>query len=97
MDELLTWEEDRAEDDGPFSFCLAPGEYHKAEIGGGPPYSVRLPNNGAGAVVQDERHGLNFVAYLRDCFVCGGFPGLAREPCGLPDVILELARNLRPF
>ena len=54
-------------------------------------------NNGAGALVEDERHGLNFVAYLRDCFVRGGFPGLAREPGGLPDVILKLARNLRPF
>jgi hypothetical protein len=97
LDELLLWQEDRGEDDEPSSLCLAPDEYHKADISGGPPYSIRLPNRGADALVEYEWHGLHFVAYLREVFACGGFPGLAREPGGLPEHIQRLAQGLKPI
>lgn len=97
LDDLLLWQEDRAEDDEPFFLCLAPDEYHKADISGGPEYAIRLPNSGADALIENEWHGITFVAYLRECFACGGFPGLAREPGGLPALCRQLAQGLKPL
>ncbi len=80
--------------------CLAefaPDEYHKEDISGGPPYAITLPNTSADARVEHEWHDTTFVAYLRECFACGGFPGLARLPGGLPAEVRQLALGLQPL
>ena len=80
--------------------CLAefaPDEYHKADISGGPAYAIRLPNGSADAQVENAWHDLTFVAYLRECFACAGFPGLARQAGGLPGELQHLAKTLHPL
>jgi hypothetical protein len=57
---------------------LAPDEYHKEDVSGGPPYTIRLPNPAVDAPLEHERHGTSFVDYLRTCFRLGGFPGWER-------------------
>jgi hypothetical protein len=75
---------------------LAPDEYHKEDVSGGPPYTIRLPNPAVDAPLEHERHGTSFVDYLRTCFRWGGFPGWER----LADdnvrraILAELAKDL---
>ncbi|GHF31121.1 hypothetical protein GCM10017781_04130 [Deinococcus metalli] len=83
--------------DEPCQAWIAPDEYHKEDISGGPPYSIALPNAAADARVEFEWHDTTFVSYLREAFACGGFPGLARAAGGMPSVVRELARDLVPL
>lgn len=83
--------------DEPCQAWIAPDEYHKEDISGGPPYSIALPNAAADARVEFEWHNLDFVPYLREAFSCGGFPGLTRVPGGLPAVARDLSRDLLPL
>lgn len=83
--------------DEPCLAWLAPDEYHKEDISGGPPYSYVLPNPSADAFLYHEWHETTFVAYLRECFACGGFPGLTRLPGGLPRQVRDLSAGLRPL
>ncbi|MBZ9750157.1 hypothetical protein K7W42_04690 [Deinococcus sp. HMF7604] len=84
-----------------FDPCLAaefaPDEWHKDDTSGGPPYAIHLPNASADARVEYEWHNTTFVSYLRECFACGGFPGLARLPGGLPVEVRQLAAGLLPL
>ena len=73
----------RAWDDSPpdvgiegrsFVADLAPDATSKAH-GGGQSYSMMLPAVGMDALLQNERHGLSFVDYLRLAIEWGGFPG----------------------
>ena len=54
---------------------LAPDFYHKDDVSGGSPYSIKLPDAGADAFFQDEPHDTTFVNYLRIAFGHEGFPG----------------------
>lgn len=87
---LEDWEE-------PCLAWIAPDEYHKDDISGGPPYGIVLPNAAADAQLENEWHQTSFVEYLRQCFVCGGFPGLSRELGGLPETERLLATGLLPL
>ena len=42
-------------------------------------YSIALPNAGADAALQGEKHNTTFVNYLRLAFRWGGFPGWEQE------------------
>ena len=66
--------------DGAYPLELAPDEFHKANISGGLPYSVALPNEAIDAPLLYEWHNTTFVNYLRICFRFGGFPGFERLP-----------------
>jgi hypothetical protein len=54
---------------------IAPDALHKADVGGGEPYGVAVPDFRADAKVLNEPRNLLFVDYLRLCFRWGGFPG----------------------
>jgi hypothetical protein len=57
---------------------IAPDVLHKDNVSGGPPYSVKLPDRGADAMVCDEWHNVCFIPYLRIAILdWGGFPGLS--------------------
>ncbi len=43
--------------------------------GKGQPYQITLPSIGMDALLENERHSLLFVDYLRLAFQWGGFPG----------------------
>jgi hypothetical protein len=67
--------EDEEAEDGEVLICLSPDDLHKADISGGGPYCMRLPDSGADGKFLEERHGITFVEYLRLSFAWGGFPG----------------------
>ncbi|BEL06272.1 hypothetical protein Q0Z83_044630 [Actinoplanes sichuanensis] len=77
------WEEESAELHpelaGPLAITIAADYWHKADISGGSPYSVRLPDTGADPLVRDEEHGLSFTDYLRHAFAGKGFLRLDRQ------------------
>jgi hypothetical protein len=82
---------------GQFTAGLAPDDLHKDNVSGGAPYGVALPDSSADFVLQDERHGLLFVPYLRLAILrWGGLPGL--EAQGAPFAPLgQLVEGLEPF
>jgi hypothetical protein len=79
---------------------LASDYLHKANISGGMPYGVFLPDPGADALWRfDDLHdGLFFVEYLRRVIGDGGLPGWRRTPGDRPPPGIEdLIKGLIPF
>ena len=97
IQDLDAWSEDQDEDDDAFHVPIAPDELHKADTSGGSPYEIAVPCLDADAVLENERHDLPFVSYLRLCFEWGGFPGYAGSDLGLPPEIEELKKDLLPI
>lgn len=65
------------------SLVIAPDDLHKADISGGEPYEVGVPDPAADGKLLNESHDLYFVDYLRRVFDRGGFPGLVDPPPAL--------------
>jgi len=62
-----------------FPCPIAPDVKHKDNVSGGAPYSIKLPDPNADALVRGEWHNVYFVQYLRIAILeWGGFPGLSR-------------------
>jgi hypothetical protein len=90
-----------------FEIPLAPDYLHKANVSGGMPYGLAIPNPGADGLLLWEPHQTTFVNYLRIAFSMGGMPGWQREPALLeawalpgappPDWLLALGRELEPL
>lgn len=59
---------------------LAPDAQHKANISGGSPYGLRLPDPELDPMFIGDDFAMRFVAYLRLSFRWAGFPGLATLP-----------------
>jgi hypothetical protein len=70
--------EEWEECDGLTELALAPDDFHKANISGGDPYGMEVPNAAADGVFLDW-HNAYFVDYLRTAFQWGGFPGWERS------------------
>jgi hypothetical protein len=89
------WEVEWFEGCNPLCATIAPDKYHKADVSGGSPYRIMIPNLCAdGFVFSDESQDLMFVDYLRMCFRCGGLPGLKVEHRAFAD---KLSKGLIPF
>lgn len=70
------WKESGSEEERePFLLPLAPDRLHKANVSGGGPYGVPLPDRTAEGLFIGEV-AMPFVAYLNLAFSRGGFPGL---------------------
>jgi hypothetical protein len=65
---------------GPIPVNIAADHLHKANISGGPPYALWLPDPGADPIVRDESHRLAFTDYLRHVFRNSGFALLSERP-----------------
>ncbi len=50
---------------GPFTIDLGPDWLHKANVSGGPPYGMEVPNFGVDGLLLWEPHQTIFVNYLR--------------------------------
>ena len=75
--EIDVWEEDSGTewDTGArFSIDFSPDHLHKANISGGAPHALELPNEAADGLVLWERHNTTFVNYLRIAFTNGRLP-----------------------
>jgi hypothetical protein len=92
-------QEHHAEVVGPLELELEPDYLHKANISGGAPYSITVPNDAADAILENEEHALPFVDYLRLCFKWGGFSRLERASLSERSrgFLESLRRELLPF
>jgi hypothetical protein len=83
----------------PFSIDLAPDYLHKANISGGAAYAIELPHFGADPVLQNERHRLPLVGYLRHCLRWAGFAMLERHAGdnGVAHLVATLTEGFEPF
>jgi hypothetical protein len=105
--EFDEWEADRNSEwnRGAFTVDLAPDYMHKANVSGGPPYSMAVPSEGVDGLLLWEPHQTTFVNYLRICFRWGGFPGWdygdrvesAKPKSPPPALLAELAEALLPL
>jgi hypothetical protein len=97
LDEDLVEHEDDDDGDGaPNAITIAPDDLHKANVSGGDPYEVAIPDLRADGELLNERHHLFFVDYLRLCFKFGGFPGY--DAMGtIPAELERLSAGLMPF
>jgi hypothetical protein len=91
----LEYDDDAEEQGAPVGITIAPDDLHKANVSGGDPYMMELPNAGADGVLLGERHRLFFVDYLRLCFAFGGFPGY--EGWNAPTELSIVAEGLVAF
>lgn len=91
------WEEAAeyaGEECSPTELSLAPDDLHKANISGGDPYGMKIPDPAADAIFTD-RNRLLFVDYLRLAFQWGGFPGWAGHSKRPDRELRHLAEGLR--
>jgi hypothetical protein len=105
--EHSTWSADRGTewDQGSFRIEIAPDGLHKANISGGPPYSMTVPDGGADALLLWEPHQTTFVNYLRQAFRWAGLPGWdpasgqhwSSPPKPFPSELSDIARSLMPI
>ena len=77
--------------------AIAPDRFQKADISGGAPYEIALPDARADAELLNEPHCPFFVDYLRLVFRHGGFPGYAGKDLDVPTEIAVLAKDLQRF
>src|SRR5262245_66421957 len=88
---------DGSDEDGSTGIAIAPDDLHKANTSGGDPYEIAVPDERADGEVQNERHRVLFVEYLRLCFEFGGFPGYEGQDRNLPAELATLRSGLIPF
>jgi hypothetical protein len=87
----------------PFALDFAPDDLHKADISGGPPYAVRVPDASVDAFVVWEPRQTTFVNYLRDVMRYAGMGGMGpvkhhgHDPLPTPPEIERIAAELEPF
>jgi hypothetical protein len=92
ISDLESWD-----DDEDYRIPIAPDDLTKDDTSGGSPYEIRLPCLDADAPLENERHDLPFVSYLRLCFEWGGFPGYDGCDLNLPPEIEGLKKDLLPI
>jgi hypothetical protein len=83
------------EDESIFPFTIAPDDLLKANISGAA-IDVMLPNTGADAAFLESERRM-FVAYLRESFRWGGFPGLKHYPNHDAALLAQLREGLLPL
>ena len=102
LDEGMVLDEDDSEDqddedtERSRSLVIAPDDLHKANVSGGDPYTMTIPDLRVDGELLDERHGLFFVDYLRLAFRFGGFPGYEGMSAP-PAQVGTLADRLKEF
>ena len=84
-------------DDDDRHVVIAPDDLHKANVSGGEPYEIAVPDERADGEFLNERHGLFFVEYLRLAFRFGGFSGYEGYDRDVPAEIKMLAEGLGEF
>jgi hypothetical protein len=82
-------------DGGPFVLPLAPDRLHKANVSGGPPYGLVLPDGCAEGLFVAETT-MPLVSYLNWVFRSGGFPGPTSSQVAW-ELKQRLAQDLLPL
>lgn len=58
-----------------YKLSISPDDFHKADVSGGAPYEISLPNLAVDALLENEKRNTTFVDYIRIVFTSDGFPG----------------------
>lgn len=66
------WSEEKI---GPFVVDIAPDHITKANVSGGPPYTVPADRPRVESILNNERHCCSFTGYIRRAVYWRGFPG----------------------
>jgi hypothetical protein len=77
-DDFLRDKEERLRCSIPYHVPIAPDDYHKANVSGGPEYCISVPAVAADPPLNNEWHKTTFVNYLEIALTWAGFPGLSR-------------------
>ncbi len=84
--------------DPPYSIWLGPDAIQKANLSGGGPTMMMVPNPGMdGPLISEGWDGVLFMNYLRQCFQWGGFPGFKENPDYPKDELEFLTKDLLPL
>ena len=107
LSEYAAWEDDRGTqwDQGPFTIDIGPDYLHKANVSGGSPYGIWVPDSSVDGPLLWEPHQTTFVNYLRIAFRWGGCPGWdrgaldgwGRPAAPFPAALAALASELLPI
>jgi len=80
-----------------FRMDMSPDYYHKANVSGGLPYAIELPNPAVDAPFIEEWHKTTFIDYLRTTFQWGGFPGLRKSTFPPKEFLAAMTDDLAPL
>lgn len=84
--------------DPPYCIWLGPDAIQKANMSGGGPTMIMIPNPAMDApLISEQWDGMLFMNYLRQCFQWGGFPGLNDYPDYPKDELDFLTKDLIPL
>ena len=91
--EMEDWELERGtiHDRGPFRVSVSPDVLHKAQISGGPPYEMLVPNDSVDGLLLGQRSQTTFINHVRQCFAGGGFAAWRDGP---PSELVRLIASL---
>jgi hypothetical protein len=82
----------------PYCIWLGPDAIQKANLSGGGPTIIMIPNPAMDApLISEQWDGILFMNYLRQCFRWGGFPGLKDYPDYPKDELNFLTKDLLPL
>lgn len=94
--EEAQWEmEEQGDESGQYEMMVAPDSLHKANTSGST-YDIRLPDAKADTRLLGAGD-VYFLAYLRNSFAWGGFPGLKDHPERDDKLIAFLKEGLEPI
>lgn len=65
---------------GPFEVVIAPDCFHKADVSGGPPYTVHVPAMADDPPLNGTTSPQTFLEHIERALRFAGFPGLADCP-----------------
>jgi hypothetical protein len=77
LEQFLSDREERERADFPYSVPIAPDIFHKADVSGGPPYSLAVPATADDPPVLNAVPPATFLGHVERALAYGGFPGLA--------------------
>ncbi|HKB59037.1 MAG TPA: hypothetical protein VKC56_03235 [Gallionellaceae bacterium] len=90
-------EEDGPAEAGPFQLSIAPDYVHKANISGGPAYSIDTTVPAVDTLLLNARDCTSLFYHVHNAFLWGGFPGFAYLEAALPEPAASIRANLLPL
>ena len=78
LEQFLSDREDRLRANVFYSVPIAPDIFHKADVSGGPPYSLAVPATAEDPPLLDAEPTASFLGHIERALQYGGFPGLAK-------------------
>jgi len=78
LEEFIGDQEERQRHDLPYVVPIAPDYFHKANVSGGPPYSISIPAIADDPPLNETPVTEKFIEHIEHALRFGGFPGLTQ-------------------